>query len=195
MIDSVLIAFAVAWLRGGRISGWGRFDLKGTEWLFGGFILQYGTVYLALQEIPFFVRYGTYLFVGSFLPILYGAWVSRRLPGMPLIGIGVLLNLIVIAVNGGSMPVDLRAAEVAGLTRAAEELARPEYIKHSAAHAGTKLLFLADIIPIPRPYPRPAVASIGDVVMAAGIFILVQQAMVMRRPGQGRRRGRSRSLV
>lgn len=178
MIDGLLIAFIVAFLRRGRLRGWASLDVRGTEWLLFGIVLQYGTVYLALQQIDFFITYGPYLFVGSFVPTLYGAWVSRQLPGMHLIGIGIILNLIVIAANGGSMPVSIPAADAAGLTRAAVHLNNPEYIKHSAMHADTRFKWLADIIPLPRPYPRPGVASIGDVVTAVGIFILVQYAMV-----------------
>src|SRR5512147_2416443 len=47
--------------------------------------------------------------VGSLLLLLIFAWINRELPGFWMLGLGLLLNLMVIAANGGLMPISPQA--------------------------------------------------------------------------------------
>ncbi|MBZ5797754.1 DUF5317 domain-containing protein, partial [Burkholderia contaminans] len=47
--------------------------------------------------------------------------------------------------------------------------------------ASTRLSLLGDIIPLSKPYPRTQVISIGDVVMNFGMFLFIQNVMVVKR--------------
>lgn len=109
---------------------------------------------------------------------------NRELRGMALIASGFLFNAIVIASNG-AMPVSERAAARAGLVvRAADDDA-----KHEVLDDGTRLRWLADVIPVPLPGDLGSnVLSVGDVVLAAGIGVLVTNAMLRRDrpPGSAR---------
>lgn len=185
MIDALVISFVIALLRGGKISRFARLDLRGTEWVFIGAAVQYGAMALAARGVDFFVTYAPLVFVASFIPLLYGVWRSRHLPGMVWIGLGLLLNLAVIAANGGQMPVDPAAARRAGIIQADTDLADGTRVRHRMMDETTRLAFLGDVIPIPPPYPRPGVASIGDLLLCVGGFILVQRTMVERRPERG----------
>lgn len=96
------------------------------------------------------------------------------LPGAALIGVGIGLNALVIALNGGAMPVSPSALAAAGATMPAGAL-------HQAMDEGTRLWFLADVIPLAA---VAGVYSVGDVLLAAGAFWLVFRTLT--RPPSGR---------
>lgn len=90
----------------------------------------------------------------------FGA-ANWRLPGAPLVALGSLLNLVVIAVNG-AMPVDVLALQAAGGRM-------PEDALHVPLGDHSLLSLLADIVIVP--FVRAAY-SIGDVLIATGGFLL-----------------------
>jgi hypothetical protein len=92
-------------------------------------------------------------------------WANRHLPGMLLVGAGLLLNVIVIAANG-AMPVSPGASRIAHVPRS---LSDPG-IKHERLDSDTALPWLGDVIPVPR---LGEVMSVGDVVLAVGLGVLV----------------------
>jgi Family of unknown function (DUF5317) len=100
--------------------------------------------------------------------------VARVVPGMVLLALGILLNTIVIAWNGG-MPVSRSALVEAGYPRNFN-VTRGHLDKHVApVHA--HLAFLGDFIPIPG---LRNILSVGDVVMLVGIFLVVRAATLTR---------------
>ncbi|MCA1824836.1 MAG: DUF5317 domain-containing protein [Mycobacteriales bacterium] len=106
---------------------------------------------------------------------------NRFLPGMPMVAAGFLLNALVVAANG-AMPVSLDAAARAGV--AVSNVYDGIDAKHRVLGASTRLRALSDVVPVPLPYGSNVV-SVGDIVLSAGIGVLV--ASGMRRPGPGRR--------
>jgi hypothetical protein len=91
---------------------------------------------------------------------------------------GTALNLLVISANGGFMPIRVADMERAGLTEAAAQLAQAgRYEKSKPLDATTRLPWLADVIPLELP-GRDRLMSIGDVLIAAGTFLLIQEALV-----------------
>lgn len=103
---------------------------------------------------------------------------NRELPGMPLIAVGFVLNAVVVTVNG-AMPVAQEAADRVGISTVG--LYRHADAKHELVDDDTVLPGLADVIPVPLPGPLERgsnVVSVGDVVLAAGIGVLVVNAML-----------------
>ena len=86
--------------------------------------------------------------------------LNRHLPGTALAGIGLLMNVVVIALNG-AMPVSQTAADIAGI-----EARLDSGISHEKMTEHSSLSFLADWIPIPRTH---LVLSPGDLVLGAGL--------------------------
>jgi hypothetical protein len=76
------------------------------------------------------------------------------------------------------MPASRAAQQTAGITTNAKEFA------NSAAVAHPKLLFLGDIIGIPKSVPFANVYSIGDIVIAIGAIVVVH-ALARRAPDLG----------
>lgn len=116
--------------------------------------------------------------VGSAALVVVFVTLNRSLRGMPLIALGFGLNALVVAANG-AMPVDQKAADRVGISTVS--LYRHADAKHEIVDDTTVLSALADVIPVPLPKPIDGgsnVVSIGDVVLAAGIGVLVTQAML-----------------
>jgi hypothetical protein len=140
---------------------------------------------LVLQAIPLTIgvsrTVGTVALIASYVLLGSFAWVNRRLPAVWLVMVGLGLNLLVIGVNGG-MPVSAGALEVSGAS--AEGLVGEGTLKHHLMGPGDTLTPLGDVIGIPPPVG--AVISIGDVLLYAGVAILVV-AIMLGRSGENRR--------
>jgi hypothetical protein len=98
-----------------------------------------------------------------------------------VIGLGLLLNLTVILANGGYMPTSPEALQRGGYVASSPIIPGTRLAKSKdiiLPRAETRLWFLSDALVIPPPFPWPTVFSVGDVVIAAGTFLLVQQGMV-----------------
>lgn len=99
-----------------------------------------------------------------------------------IIFLGAAMNALVIALNGGRIPVDMELAAWVGFDTT--PLLGGGTYKHAAMTDATRLGFLGDVIPIPWPFRR--VISIGDIFIAMGAFLFVQE--LMGRPIQFRTR-------
>ena len=117
--------------------------------------------------------------VGDAGPVLYvvstlcvGAAVVRNLtlPGLPLIVLGAVSNMAAILANGGYMPATAEALGSLGKTA-------PTIYSNSAVVAAPALAPLIDRFALPRWLPFANVFSIGDIVLAIGIFVLIVTAM------------------
>jgi len=180
---AVLLGLIVGLVRGGSLATLSRTELRGVPLVFAGVVLQIGSTIAERADVawlPFALVLTSFAFTFAF------AALNWRLPGMTLIGIGALMNFLVISANHG-MPVSLSALDRVGL---GNPFTGNGVVKgaHHALTPGTHLRFLADVIPI-----RVAanVVSIGDIVIWAGLLLLIQQLMVGR-PGK-RRRGAKES--
>ena len=100
----------------------------------------------------------SYVLLGAF------AWVNRRIPGVPVIMFGGLLNFVAIAANGGVMPADPDIAV---------KMAGEGGFVNSGGMDDPRLLFLGDIFATPDWFPLYNVYSVGDAVIVLGVLILL----------------------
>ena len=161
---AVVLALVTVPLAGGRIGRLAEVRLRWAPLLFAALALQM----VILVVVPGWndvllraVHLGTYGMLFTFL------WVNRRIPGIWIVGVGGALNLIAIAANAGVMPAGPAAVRSAGIAPNADEFTNSGLLDHP------RLLFLGDIWAIPRGWPLANVFSIGDVVIAIGIFAVV----------------------
>lgn len=108
------------------------------------------------------------------LAVFIGA--NRRLPGMWLLAAGFLANALVILSNGGYMPASEEALRAAGRWTLLQE-AGGTYNNSSLIGPQTRLWFLADVFAIPAGLPFANVFSLGDVLLALGVLVLVPGLM------------------
>jgi len=111
--------------------------------------------------------------------LLLFAWYNRRQAGFLVMGIGLALNLLVITLNGGLMPIDpetvmqLAPGAPANGWQIGQRLGTTKDIV--LPDAATHLCWLADrfTLSVPMPHPWRVVFSLGDVLIAIGAFSLL----------------------
>jgi len=171
----IVAAVLVGLLVGGSLRNFERLRVHWWVLAFAGLALQILPV-PTIGGAPTWAV-GAGMLVASYVLLLTFLTVNRWIPGAPVMAIGLVLNLAVVAANGG-MPVSARAVEAAG--GSAAELAEGAGAKHHLLNDAEVLSPLGDVIPIPPPIG--VVLSIGDVLLYLGIGWFVIQVM----------RGRSR---
>ena len=174
LVLAVALSILIALVRGGSLHRLAQVPFKHGWLAFVAIGLQVVAVYTqALESLA------AWLFVLSYAILVGLIWINRRLAGMPIIGLGLALNTLVTAANGGYMPVTPEAVERAGLTHLVNELEAGARVLGAKdillARADTRLWFLGDIFVLKGPWPT--VFSIGDVILVLGILVFFQQAM------------------
>jgi hypothetical protein len=189
----ILVACLLGLARGGSFQNLAQLELVAWPLVFVAVLVQAGGAFAGSLGVA---HAGTFYVLGMVLSAaLVCVFVARNasLRGMPLVALGFLLNALVVAANG-AMPVSQEAADRVGVSTVG--LYRNVDAKHELVDSETRLRPLADVIPVPLPKPLARgsnIVSVGDVVLAAGIGVLVVNAMLAVRPRRApahvRRRG------
>ncbi|HKF17183.1 MAG TPA: DUF5317 family protein [Candidatus Dormibacteraeota bacterium] len=105
------------------------------------------------------------------LLMVWAAWHHDRLPGIWLVVLGIGMNLLVVLVNGGRMPVAVAAAHLAP----AELREQGTFAQYALAGPDTRLGWLGDWIVLPPPigWLFPQAYSPGDIVSLAGFAVVM----------------------
>ena len=180
-LTALSLGALAGWLAGGRLRNLLRLPLFGWPlilvWLALG--LQVGLL-LVPEPLLTPVLIGSYLLVALSIGVVFARVVSAgqgspAATGVATIGLGWLLNVIVIAANGG-MPFSPDAlANGASYDPHDHAVLIP---KRVPATEDTHLAALGDTIPLPL---SGTFVSLGDIVLAAGVAMLVFAGM----SGQG----------
>jgi hypothetical protein len=172
----LVLAVAAGWLSGGHVRNLAHVRLRGTPLVFGAVGLQLVLGVVAALGGPGDVL-GRPLLVASQLLLVTFIAANRRQPGMPIVLLGFAMNATVIIANG-AMPVDPDALASLGGS------ATIDPGKHQLLTDATALPWLADIIAVGV---IRSVVSVGDIVLGAGVAILVVAQMRRFPPLPGRR--------
>ena len=116
--------------------------------------------------------WGPAIFALSLAVLLaWAAWHHDRLPGIWLVVVGIGMNLVVVLVNGGRMPVALAAAHLGP----AQLRDQGTFAQYALAGPDTHLGWLGDWIVLPPPIGRlfPQAYSPGDLVSTAGFAVVL----------------------
>ncbi len=179
LLGGIVVGLVLGLLSGGRLEHIGSVRLRWPALIFLAVLVRYGAEILLTRGFEPALAVQPILLVGASVILLVGLWANRNLPGMAIAAVGVASNAIVLAVNGGRMPIWEASLSAAGFSSAdvspAIHTILPASLDSSfVLHLGA----FADVIPIPLPLIAN-VASIGDVVIAFGLafflFAIVQQ--------------------
>jgi hypothetical protein len=149
----------VGLLSGGSVGNLSRLQFRWPWLVIAAVVVREAVLLTPLNRI----EGARYVYVLSLVAIV--AWTIahlRRLPAVWLVTIGAALNLLVILVNGGRMPV------TPGM--AMELLSRGQIGQYVIMSPDTQLNGLADWIAFP---PIPEAYSPGDIVIALGVALIV----------------------
>jgi hypothetical protein len=165
----VLAAVALGLALGGRLADLARLELRASWLFFAAIGLQ--LVAFPLPVFPWETGEGVasalWLLSCGFLVVAAG--LNVRIAGVPIVAAGMLLNLVAILANGGTMPVTPAAMQAAGERYATNA--------NSTAMSDPNAPWLVDRWAAPDWIPFANVFSVGDVVIAIGAFVLVLAAM------------------
>jgi len=176
----IIISIIIGLLRNGKLSSLSQISLKRIELIVLACLIQGGLIFLGSRKVKFVLDYSSYMIIFSYIVLLLAVWYNKKLKGIKIITLGIIFNFIVIVANGGHMPVLLNSLYKAGLNDFALVLKEGTYVTHTLITEKTLFGFLADVIPLPPPFPDPSVVSVGDFFMFYGVFNLIQNAMVKR---------------
>jgi uncharacterized protein DUF5317 len=168
ILYSIPVGVAFGFILGGRPAGLAELTIR-WPWAM--------TVGLAVQLLLFSTPLtdqvgdlGPVIYVASTVVVVVAILANRRIAGMSLVALGAISNLAAIIANGGYMPADPAAMASLGRTSI-------ESYSNSALLADPALRPLTDIFALPPWLPFANVFSIGDVVIGAGVAIVIVAAM------------------
>lgn len=173
ILYAIPIGIAAGYVLGGRLErlgdvrfAWGWLAIGG---LFAQVILFSGPVSDTIGDL------GPVLYVASTAAVLIAVLRNWRIPGLVLVAVGAASNLAAIAANGGVMPASPEAAA------ALEAQAGPGF-SNSVVMTDPALRPLTDIFVLSGWVPFANVFSVGDVLIGAGVAVVIALGMRRRDP-------------
>ncbi|MFA7412706.1 MAG: DUF5317 domain-containing protein [Tissierellaceae bacterium] len=179
MIGTLLLAFLTGKIRGGKLHNLSNLYID--KWyLFAlSFLIQISSLLLAArtsgQLSNFIIREFSFIHILIYLLFITALLFNWQERGFRIILLGSILNFLPIFLNGGRMPVSIRALRFSGLYTQLSLLDEGRILTHTLAGESSRLFLLCDIIPLPEPLSK--VISLGDIFISAGIFYLIQFKM------------------
>ncbi len=168
---------------GGRLRNFARLEFRWPLLFLAGLILR--TVAFSRFLPDGALAIGLYVVASACL--LVGMAANRRIAGIELVLIGLLLNAVVILANGGAMPVSAEALRAVGLYDFALRLRAEGQVGHvELTTPDTRLRALADIIPLSYLPGFRTVASAGDFFIAVGTLVIFYVGTLRPPPGEVR---------
>lgn len=180
---AIVFGAVVGLAAGGKLSNILNFKLEKMWIILIAFAVQISSQILCYNGFKFFADNSLIIHGLVFLFMFIAFWANRHYLGVLLVGIGCVLNALVMMVNGGKMPVDPKVIEAAGLpAEAIQVISSGLDSKHILIDETTRLTFLADIIHPPSFLGiLMQVVSIGDLVVGVGVFILAFEVITGRK--------------
>ena len=176
-LSTVLIALIVGALAGGGLPRLADIRLRWTILLGVALLLR---LVAGLSHTTGFARDFPvgWAFIAAYGLIIAWLWGNWRVPGLQIAAVGIGANMAAVLINAGRMPIWSAAYYGAGFTDA--DIATDPF--HFLLQTDTVAGFVAqgglfgDVIPFPIPMIRDVI-SIGDVLLALGIFWAIVYSM------------------
>jgi hypothetical protein len=188
--ETITLSLLLGKLTGGKIRNIGNLYINGWYLFVISFLTEIISLFIASKtngnlsiiiENNFF-----YIHIFIYLLLIMGLMMNFREIGLRITLFGSTLNFLPLLLNNGKMPVSINALKHSKLYIQLSLLDEGRIMTHALADKGTKLWILGDIIPIPKPYFFPKIISIGDILIALGLFILILTHMKKRYMVEGK---------
>jgi hypothetical protein len=189
ILEAILTALLLGWALKGRFSRLADARINYAWMIFVPLGLAIAAILLNRSHaVPFSSPiFGAVHILGLVTWIVFAA-ANTSIPGAKLILAGLVVNLIAVAANGGTMPVSYGGVVIAYGKQGAEHwMAVFPQVKDMLIDHTTRLWLLCDVVPVPRPFAMGFVYSVGDIITSVGGFIAI--VALMRSPSRSERKG------
>ncbi|HEY3297753.1 MAG TPA: DUF5317 domain-containing protein [Armatimonadota bacterium] len=187
LIEAIIISILAGLIRGGKFRNLERIPLQYVYLFVASVSIYIITACIAIRGgREDLVHYARIANIVQYIGLLAAIGLNvKSIREMWVVGVGTLCNFLPIAANGGVMPMSPAALTSAGMPQLLNPQGLPHMVRHTVMSPSTHLKPLADIIPIGPfsflPYRLAnilqEVASVGDILVALAIFVLIQRYM------------------
>ena len=179
---AIVILIVIALVLQRDLSPIGRLSYRG-GWIM--LILVIGLFILQANFVIFAAGQSTsqmILLLGSQILLTGLILLNYHIPGAKMFALGLILNIIVMGLNSGWMPITPETYNYVHPNRQVEVFTRPPNSKNIVIpQSETTLWILSDIIRVPVPWRRYAM-SVGDVLLIVGVAQLIFLASLRKHP-------------
>jgi hypothetical protein len=158
-LEAIILSAIIGFIRGGNLRGFKRLNKLSAFLFIVGAVIQYllGTLDQLVESnsIDLIMKYNKPIQILSYAFILTGIFTNIKFKSLWVVLIGYIFNFLSVAFNDWVMP-NLFSEEV----------------------ESAKLAMLGKTIQFVEPYPFPKLLSLGDLIIAFGIFSLIQEIML-----------------
>lgn len=168
---SVILAIIIGYLLKGKLENLNNLEIKGWWLIIIGFLVEFimkillKRGVLEIGGITYLLNVIIYGFIMSFI------FINRKDKMVLVVGIGFLLNIIVIFGNNCTMPISVKAMSFLNVTGEVDTMGL-----YTILNSETNFKFLADIIPY-RLWKFGGIASVGDIVLSIGVMSVIINGM------------------
>ena len=167
LVYMIALSVVLGYARGGRLKNYLENPLRGVFLPIAAFMIESALPILGAKLLAPAV-------IAEYALLLLFVYMNRKLKPFWLIAAGVAMNALVIFANGFRMPVTPVVQDPV-FARFVQMIKTGDLIEYVLVGWDAPLWFLGDTIPITRVVP--GVASIGDMTLAVGLFLLIQLFM------------------
>ena len=171
ILYGLAVGIVVGLMAGGRLERLAAIRFR-LGWLaIVGLVVQIALFSPLADPLPGSITRLAYVVSTAIVGVVVAA--NLRIPGVPLVALGAVLNLAAIVANGGAMPASQTALAMAGISIGDHT--------NSVATTAPALAPLTDVFALPAWLPLANVFSVGDVLIAVGLALAVAGGMRGRR--------------
>jgi hypothetical protein len=179
MLYALGVGVTLGKLMGGHLAGLGQIRIRWAALAVAGLLVQVVLFFGPVAERV--GAFGAPIYLGSTALVLVVVLRNLAMPGLALVAVGAISNLLAITANGGQMPASPEAIAFLGKT------VNGGYSNSTVIEAPA-LAPLTDVFAMPPFLPFANVFSVGDVLIAAGVAAVIVIAMRRGAPGNLPRR-------
>ncbi|MHB8841483.1 MAG: DUF5317 domain-containing protein [Candidatus Aquicultor sp.] len=172
LVPFLVLGVAIGYIQGGRMSALSKISLRHGSLVIMALVIQLTlfvcgfTPYSALPE-------GMVANIVSYMLVIAFLFLNRQVKLIEVVAAGLTLNFLAIVSNGGYMPGPTAAFASSALDSAVSSA--------QVANAESSLWFLGDTFTLPLFSSIGYAFSIGDLVIALGMFAIIRGTMIEHR--------------
>lgn len=174
LLTGMLLGMVLGLITKGQLDALAHHRLRGI-WIFIALLVIQLVATRIPVELPDAILLSVFWMIPALGCLMISLWNVRE-PGFALVALGLALNIVVIAVNGGMPVLTANAGLIDGQAQEVYTALDQSWL-HIPAETGTSLLWLSDVLPVSGLGMTENLVSIGDVYLSLGLGVYIFVAM------------------